>query len=344
MRPPDRLVKILCAGALLLCAAGLGAVGQQQQREGEAEAADEVLRIDAELVQAGVSVFDRQGRFVDGLKREDFELRVDGRVVPISFFENILAGGRRDRLARAAGADEPAAKGAGVPPSSRRRTIIFFLDDHHLSLDGVNRARKMLLDFVEGGMGPDDLVAVASASGRVGFLQQFTDNKDVLRAAAGRLTHVPYVVTDYGRNPGTPMTEYMALTIERRADPRVFDFYVQDCLKWAPRGSDARQRAGMREQCETEVRNRARQIVIQAGSVTAGTYYSLETLLRSARRMPGSKLAFFISDGFLADTGPRGPVAGERLGRITDAARRAGVVIYTIDARGLISGAPDAAG
>jgi hypothetical protein len=60
--------------------------------------------------------------------------------------------------------------------------------------------------------------------------------------------------------------------------------------------------------------------------------------------MPGSKLAFFVSDGFLADTGPRGSVATNQLERLVDEARRAGVVIYTIDARGLISGAIDATG
>lgn len=60
--------------------------------------------------------------------------------------------------------------------------------------------------------------------------------------------------------------------------------------------------------------------------------------------MPGSKLAFFISDGFLADTGPRGPIATNQLARITNEARRAGVVIYTIDARGLVSGVIDATG
>ena len=100
----------------------------------------------------------------------------------------------------------------------------------------------------------------------------------------------------------------------------------------------------MRRHCEIEVQNRARQLLIQAGTVTSGTYYSLETLLRSADRMPGSKLAFFVSDGFLADTGPRGPTASNQLGRIADEARRAGVVIYTIDARGLVSGALDATG
>ena len=31
-------------------------------------------------------------------------------------------------------------------------------------------------------------------SGQIGFLQQFTDNKDVLRAASERINHVPYIV------------------------------------------------------------------------------------------------------------------------------------------------------
>jgi VWFA-related protein len=343
MHPVKKNGSILCLLALTLCVFGRGAFGRQEAGGG-AQAAEEVVRVNAELVQTGVSVFDKQGRFVDGLRREDFELRVDGRVVPITFFENIVAGSLRDRLARVPAEGEPAPKVAESAPSSRQRTVVFFLDDRHLSLDSVARTRRMLLDFIEKEMGEGDLVAVASASGRIGFLQQFTDNKEVLRAAVARIGHVPYVVSDYGRNPGGAMTEYMALTVESRDDPNVYDFYVGECMKWAAKGSTRQDRAAIRRQCEVEVQNRARQILNQAGAVTSNTYYSLETLLRYAQRMPGSKLAFFISDGFLADTGPRSLVGRDRLVRLTDEARRAGVVIYTIDARGLISGAPDATG
>ena len=188
MRPLNKLCTILCVAMLLLYASGRAALGQQDG--GESKSTDDVLRVNTELVQTGVTVFDKQGRFVDGLKKEDFELRVDGRPVPISFFENIVAGSQRDRLARAAGKNEPAAvKGPASAPSFRQRTIVFFLDDRHLSLDSVARARKMLLDFINTEMGRDDLVAVASASGQIGFLQQFTDNKDVLRAAVERVGH-----------------------------------------------------------------------------------------------------------------------------------------------------------
>jgi hypothetical protein len=57
-----------------------------------------------------------------------------------------------------------------------------------------------------------------------------------------------------------------------------------------------------------------------------------------------ARLAFFISDGFLADSGPRGRVSRDRLSRITDSARQSAVVVYTIDAKGLVSGALDATG
>ena len=69
-------------------------------------------------------------------------------------------------------------------------------------------------------------VNIYSASGRIGFFQQFTDNKDVLRAAVARIGQVPYVVTDYGRNASGTMTEYAALAIERKDDERLFEFYV----------------------------------------------------------------------------------------------------------------------
>ena len=195
---------------LLLLIVGQVALGQQEKPQ----STDDVVRINTELVQTGVAVFDKQGQFVDGLKKEDFELRVDGRVVPISFFENIVAGTQRERSARARVINESPL----VTHSFRRRTIIFFLDDRHLSLDSVGRTRKTLSDFINKEMGQNDLVAIASASGQIGFLQQFTDNKDVLRAAVGRISHVPYVVSDYAGNSGGRMTENMALSIERKDD------------------------------------------------------------------------------------------------------------------------------
>ena len=41
--------------------------------------ADDVVRINAELVQTAVTVVDKNGKFVEGLNRRDFELTIDGK-------------------------------------------------------------------------------------------------------------------------------------------------------------------------------------------------------------------------------------------------------------------------
>ena len=282
-------------------------------------------------------VFDKQGRFVDGLQREQFELIVGGKPQPITFFEQVKAGSANEEAQLAAARGTATTPPAEKTPSAnfdRGRSIVFFLDDLHLSLDSMVRTRKMLERFIEKELGQNDQIAIASTSGQIGFLQQFTDNKAVLHAAVARLVHRPYNVGDMS-NDRTPMTEYMALTIERKDDPGVFQFYVNECLKRAPTRYPP-------SSCEVEVINRARMILLQAASVISNTYTALESLMRSSEQLPGRKLAFFISDGFLLDTGPRNSTPRDQLGRITDAAQRAGVVIYTIDARGLVSGQLDA--
>lgn len=311
----------------LMCLVACAALSYGQQAAQEQD--DEVLRVKTDLVQTDVRVFDKEGRFVEGLQREQFELKIDGKAQPISFFEQV-SGERLQANARLAINDK-----TPLPPSVQRgRTIIFFIDDLHLSPGSLARTREMLMQFIENEMNDADQVLLASASGEIGFLQQFTESKTALRAAVKRLVYKPYNVRDMTRE-SAPMTEYMALAIERREDPRIMRFYVEECLKYAPIRYQA-------ISCEVETINRARMVLLQAANVTANTYGALEKLMQAAGRLPGRKLAFFVSDGFLLDTGPRNSDPRARLHKITDAALRAGIVLYTIDATGLRSGQLDA--
>jgi VWFA-related protein len=336
----ERFNPIACRTFLLVLVASFALsshiLGQSQKPPQQEPQPDDVIRVNTELVQTDVMVFDKKGHFVDGLQRGQFELSVDGKPQPISFFEQVKAGSSKEQAQLASITNNPAVsqKTARINDSPGR-TIIFFIDDLHLSLDSLGRTRKMLSQFIDHEMNDSDRVAVASTSGDIGFLQQFTDNKSVLRAAAGRLTQHPYNVRDL-TNERTPMTENMALTIERKDDPGVLDFYIEECLK------AAYPLRYTRAACEVEVKNRARAILLQAASVISNTYGSLESLMRSSAQLPGRKLVFFISDGFLLDTGPRNSDPRGKLSQITDTALRAGVVIYTIDARGLFSGQLDA--
>lgn len=310
--------------------------GQTPKSSPPPQQPDDVIHINAELVQTQAMVFDKNGHFVSGLQRDQFLLTVDGKPQPVSLFEQVRAGSSKEQLQLIPKGSAVAAPTEKTPVNeSRGRTIVFFIDDLHLSLDSLGRTRKTLTHFIDEEMTDNDRVAIASTSGDIGFLQQFTDNKLVLRAAAARLTQHPYKVRDI-TDVHTPMTEFMALTIERQDDPGVLNFYIDECLR------EAYPLKYTRAACEVQVKSRARLILLQAASVILNTYASLESLMRSSAQMPGRKLVFMISDGFLLDTGPRNSDPRGKLNEITDAALRAGVVIYTIDARGLFSGQLDA--
>src|SRR5438128_5414917 len=64
---------------------------QESQKE-KPQQPEEVIRVYTDLVQTDVTVFDKQGRFVNGLKREDFALSIDGKPQPIEFFDRVAAG------------------------------------------------------------------------------------------------------------------------------------------------------------------------------------------------------------------------------------------------------------
>jgi VWFA-related protein len=291
---------------------------------------DEVVRVSADLVQTDVMVFDKQGRFVDGLKPEQFELKVDGRAVPIAFFERVEAGTVDEdaQLAAARGGARPSSRPAGVAlPLDRGRTVVFFVDDLHLSAGGALRTRDALVRFIDEELGQNDEAAVTSASGQIGFLQQFTDERAVLRAAAGRLKSLNNNVRD-GQSP--PMSEAHALAISQQ-DPNVTGFFVDAVLREMPIP---------RPQAENMVAMRAREILRQSQYLTDNTLRALESTVRSSAPLPGRKILFFISEGFHLD--PQEGTVRDRLRRITDAAARAGVVIYSMDAAGLRSGLADA--
>src|SRR5215813_2625918 len=147
----------------------------------------DVIKVDTSLVQTDVMVFDKQGKFVDGLKREQFALKVEGKPRQLSFFEEVLAGSANEE-AQLAAARGQSARGASQPvPLDRGRTIFFFLDDLHLSSESMKYTQDLLLRFIERDMGQNDQVALFSTSGQIGFLQQLTDNKRVLLTAIDRL-------------------------------------------------------------------------------------------------------------------------------------------------------------
>ncbi len=165
----------------------------QAQSTSKPGPSDDVVRVKTELVQTDVTVVDKRGRFVDGLKAGQFDLRVDAKSQSLAFFEQVAAGSSAEAeqlaAARAASKTSKARESNSTAGPDRGRLIFFFVDDVHLTGESLTRARAVISHFVEDKMGANDRVAVVSTSGQIGFLQQLTDSKAVLREAISRLNN-----------------------------------------------------------------------------------------------------------------------------------------------------------
>jgi VWFA-related protein len=297
---------------------------------------DEVIRVNTNLVQTSVTVFDKSGRFVEGLKPEQFELKVDGKPTKIDFFEsqNAFLTVERRQLKE------------NSPPSNaitslRERKIVFFVDDLHLSLDSLGRTRATINHFIDYDMLPTDNVAIISASGQIGFLQQFTDNKAVLRAALARLRLISDTFKD---TDSPPMPPYTAVRIVN-GDRDAAEYYIVKIMEGmkANTGNGVSTSVNRNAIYET-VKQRATNIARGMSAVAESSIGSLENLLLTLNQTPGRKIIYYVSDGFYLQAEGGNFIQNNRLQRALNLATRSDSVIYTIDARGLFSLAPDATG
>ncbi len=200
------------------------------------------------------------------------------------------------------------------------------VDDYHLEPDDLSSVRAALLRFIDGQLAAGDEALVVAASGSLGALQQFTTDREVLRRAVARLR----VQNASFRPPlDVPrMTDYQAELIEL-GDQEALDLAANEIMvAGLPGGPGSTQRRQAQTLAEGRARALARQIVSVSNQVTGLTLSSLERLVRGLLPLRGRKgVALFSS----------GQSSRRDLQVIADAAARSGVVLYTIDARGLVA-------
>src|SRR5262245_59284601 len=330
-------------------------VQSQEQKGKEQKKQDEpLLRIETELVQIDVVVTDKQGKLVRDLKRVDFELFEDGKKQEISHF----AVGTAAQPARwlAVEKKKPAEKSpADSTPVEIQagRYIVIAVDDFHIAPENLLNAKRTLQRFINNQMVAGDQVAIATTSGNIGMFQQFTNERDVLERAVNRLSVQNRQVTSPSDIPR--ISEYQAELIDI-GDQDALELAVQEILRLEPMpspppnaGRGGGGRGGLnapspdggtspRERAILQAQSRARGIVAQNAHYTRATLSNLESVIRNLRNLTGRKILILLSDGFHLGGNSSSQIFDMR--RITDAATRAGVVIYSIDARGLVAVVP----
>lgn len=347
------LIVIAC---LLPCVVPLSTGLTQQQKQEET-----VIRLETELVQIDMVVTDKDGKPVGGLRREDFELYEDGKRQAITHF----AAGTSTRPATwlrsgsrsAGGASRTNSGSADSAPAevTSGRYIVLAIDDYHLEPGNLMFTRQALKKFVSDQMVAGDQVALVTTSGVLGMYQQFTNQKKILERAIERLSvqnRTTETIFDVPR-----ITDYQAELIDR-GDPDALELAVQEILRsesdmssggGGQGGGQGGSRGGAqsnnsldstspRARAVERARSKARMLLGMNANYTRATLETINQVIRSLQPLSGRKMLVLFSDGFYLGGNHASQIFDMR--RITDAATRSGVVIYSIDARGLVASPP----
>jgi VWFA-related protein len=300
---------------------------QSQNKEAQKSQDPATLRIETELVQIDVVVTDKQGKLVSDLKREDFQIFEDGKPQAISNFSVGTATRQANWLRtvpKASNNKTTATATTQISPTiSAGRYLVMAVDDIHLKPGNLMLAKQTLTKFIDQQIGVSDQVAFVTTSGQVGMFQQFTTNREALRRAVTRLNAAGKTATNNFDVPR--ITPYQAELIDN-GDTDALELAVQELM--------ARQNID-RRMATSESQSRARMIIQENNNLTIATLSTLENIVRDLRALPGRKVMVLLSDGFLLGGGRNG--VHDNIRRITDAATKAGVVIYSLDARGLVA-------
>ena len=157
-----------CGGSLLLVAFAttlLAASGPQQGPSAKFSAS-------TDLVQVDVRVADKAGRFVEGLRADDFEVREDGVLRPVRALASLVGG--MSPVDRTRSSWKPA-----------RSLWIFFFDHRNLQPDGLTRAYAAVERFVIGRSAADALMGIVYQDKVLG--NKLTGNSDDVLMALSKV-------------------------------------------------------------------------------------------------------------------------------------------------------------
>lgn len=280
------------------------------------------VRLKTELIEIRTVVTDQDGRIVDYLKQEDFTVLENGREQQVAFFalERLATGRATIETPTRTETDVKRHASASQP----KRTIVFFVDTLHLSNESFLRAKQTLSKFIEEQVRDDDLVAVISSGGPMGLVNQFTNDRRILLYAVERLRAWGVQRSKFG-----PYLAYLVST-----DPNPDDIYgPTNAAKEILRAEEGSIPDGDARATQRDIQLRARSILSEAARWRTASFKTLEAAMDQMAKMPGQRILFFLSDGFsLQDT--VGNAHGD-LNRITGSAVRSGILVYSIDPKGL---------
>ncbi len=286
-----------------------------------------VFRSGTTLIQVDVIVRRGDGTVVQDLALQDFEVLEDGTPRQADFVYLVVD--TQPRVVPVA-AESPTVTSSDtrLPPAAQR-VFVLVLDSAHMTLARFQRAKAGAEAFLQREVSDGDLIGIMNGGELVN--DRLSSGRDealtALRSVSGSAQAESFSreLQDWPR-----MTEFEASKIveERGASQQP----VTDAVVAAACNEQPDACASFGNQVLAAADGKARRVASHAGEAVRAVLDRLTALCEGLSRLPGRKTVVLLSDGFIVDQelGALGKLEGE--------AARAGVVMYTLDTRGLDRG------
>lgn len=145
-----------------------------------------VETIEVRVTNVDVVVTDAKGNPVPGLTKDDFELRENGQVQPITNFYEIGGAQLAAATSGTAGAPAPAEQASLPPAEVRQRRIVVFIDQYSIHPFRRNEVTKAIREALDNLMHPGDDLMIVVWNRQLEVLQQLTsDRTKIVQALDG---------------------------------------------------------------------------------------------------------------------------------------------------------------
>lgn len=304
----------------------VAAQAQKPAAEPKAEAPSQVgptFKVRVNLVQVKVVVRDEKGQAVKNLKREDFQVYDDGKLQMISTFGVETPETFQKREEAAAKTEKEESVAEAKKPGMAQRYVAVVFDDVHMQTTDVLPVRagsEKLIDSLK----PGDRIGIFSTSGQM--TEEFTNDKEALKKKLKSLAPRPILGKVNAGSTCPEVTYYMADQYVNQNNREILDVATAEALECAFQNK-AQYGAAAKAMAESMLKQQ-----LTAGNADNETSYRrLEDVLRQMSLRPGERVVILVSPGFLLAS-----LFSDEMGMI-ERANRAGVVINTLDARGLFN-------
>lgn len=278
-----------------------------------------------------VVVRDKQGRTVDGLKKEDFEVFDDGKQRPISGF----VVDQRGLTGKSAESGAPPPSAVNAAPESTpgvQRYIVFLFDDMHMNAEELEHVQKAGAKVLDSALTASDIAAIVSLSGRTN--SGLTRDRAKLRQALMSLQSRMTFRADTRECP--KIDYYQAVQIENEHNNKgaAFQDAFSQVINCDPSLDPTREPYVI----ENQVAMTANRVLNLGRQDVQLTYANLAAFVRTMATLPGQRMLILVSPGFL-------PIEQESIyaeSRFIDLAAQSNVTVSALDARGLYTTELDA--